>query len=162
MASPGTRPKVPGGNRPECPRVERSPSSPVRLLIVDDDESMLLVCRRFFQKSPPPRGIEITEAESGERAVELLSERGFDCVLCDYRMGAVTGVDVLAYAATTRPDAVRILMTGFESDALRTKASGAAGVHEVFEKPTTHRELEALLRERVLERWLAGIPPART
>lgn len=142
--------------------MEPPPASPVRLLIVDDDESMLLVCRRFFQKSPPPRGIEVTEAESGERAVELLSEREFDCILCDYRMGAVTGVDVLAYATATRPDAVRILMTGFESDALRAEATGPACVHEVFEKPTTHRELETLLRERVLERWLTAIPSTGT
>lgn len=135
--------------------------APVRLLIVDDDESMRLVCRRFFQRSPPSRGIEITEAESGERALELLEEREFDCVLSDYRMGAVTGIAVLAHAMEKRPKAVRIMMTGFASEALQTEATVQAGVHEFLEKPMTNRELEDLLRERVLERYLNLIPPVR-
>lgn len=133
--------------------------SPVRLLIVDDDATMRLVCTRFFQRSPPSRGIETTEAESGERAIELLAEREFDCILSDYRMGAVTGIDVLAYAMKNRPKAVRVMMTGFGSEALMLEATTQARVHEFFEKPMTNKELEELLRERVLERYLKILPP---
>lgn len=133
--------------------------APARLLIVDDDDSLRLVCRRFFERSPPPRGVVITEAESGEQAIEFLAERDFDCIVCDYRMGAVTGIDVLAYAMKVRPRAARIMMTGYASDALKLEALREAHVHEFFEKPAMNQELEDALRERVLERYLKQGPP---
>lgn len=141
--------------------MDRSQLSPVRLLIVDDDDAMRLIVRRFFQRSPPPQGIEITEAESGERAIELLAEREFDCILSDYRMGAVSGLDVLAYAMRERPEAVRLLMTGFYTADLHAEATLHAHVHDVMEKPMTSQELGALLNDRVLERYLRVAPPTR-
>lgn len=138
--------------------MERSQSLPVRLLVVDDDDSMRLVIRRFFQRANLPQGIEITEAENGERAIEILAEREFDCILSDYRMGAVTGIEVLAYAMLNRPKAIRILMTGFDTADLTIDATRRAVIHEVFEKPMTSRELGEVLNARVLERYLKVRP----
>ena len=132
--------------------------APVRLLIVDDDESMRMVCRRFFERSPPVRGIVVSEAESGERAIEMLREQEYDCVLSDFRMGAVTGVDVLEFAMHHRPKTARIMMSGFGSSELVNMATAKARIHDFIEKPMTTRELEAILREVVLERYLNLIP----
>ena len=133
--------------------------TPVRLLIVDDDDTMRMMCRRFFERSPPPRGIDISEAGSGEEAIDILRARDFDCVICDYRMGAVTGIDVLAFARKNRPKAVRILMSGFGSPDLVSAANVEARIHEFIEKPMTNPELETLLNEAVLERHLRRLPP---
>ena len=133
--------------------------TPVRLLIVDDDDTMRMMCRRFFERSPPPRGIDISEAGSGEEAIDILRAREFDCVICDYRMGAVTGIDVLAFARKNRPKAVRILMSGFGSPDLVSVANVEARIHEFIEKPMTNPELETLLNEAVLERHLRRLPP---
>lgn len=122
---------------------------------------MRLICRRYFERWSPPSGLEVSEAESGERAIELLGEREFDCVLSDYRMGAVTGIDVLAYALKTRPETIRIIMTGFAGAALMKDATERARVHEFLEKPITSDELEKLLRERVILRYLGAVGPAR-
>lgn len=119
---------------------------------------MRLVIRRFFQRANLPQGIEITEAENGERAIEILAEREFDCILSDYRMGAVTGIEVLAYAMLNRPKAIRILMTGFDTADLTIDATRRAVIHEVFEKPMTSRELGEVLNARVLERYLKVRP----
>ena len=128
-------------------------------MIVDDDDTMRMMCRRFFERSPPPRGIDISEAESGEEAIDILRARDFDCVICDYRMGAVTGIDVLAFARKNRPKAVRILMSGFGSPDLVSAANVEARIHEFIEKPMTSLELETLLNEAVLERHLRRLPP---
>jgi DNA-binding NtrC family response regulator len=133
----------------------------IRLLIVDDDVTMLMMCRRFFERSPPPRGIAISEAESGEQAIEMLRDNEYECVISDYRMGAVTGIDVLAFVMEKRPKAVRIIMSGFASPKLVMAATAEARVHEFIEKPMTSRELEAILRETVLERYLNLIPPVQ-
>lgn len=122
---------------------------------------MRLICRRFFQRAALPQGIEITEAETGESAIDLLTEREFDCVLTDYRMGAITGIEVLAYAQQKRPEAIRILMTGFGTTDLNVDATLRANAHEVFEKPMTSREIGEVLRERVLERYLKARPASQ-
>lgn len=131
----------------------------IRLLLVDDDETMRMVCRRFFERSPPARGIVVSEAESGEQAIEMLRDNEYDCVLSDYRMGAVTGLDVLAFALSHRPKAVRIMMSGFGSPDLVSTANVKARIHDFIEKPMTNRELETALRDVVLERYLKHLRP---
>jgi DNA-binding NtrC family response regulator len=133
----------------------------VRLLIVDDDTSMRMMLRRFFERSQPPRGIAISEAKSGEQAIEMLRDNEYDCVISDYRMGAVTGIDVLAFVMENHPKAVRIMVSGFGSPELVREATAEARVHEFIEKPMMSRELEAILRETVLERYLNLIPPVQ-
>ena len=134
----------------------------IRLLIVDDDFTTRMMCRRFFVRSPPPRGIAISEAESGEQAIEMLRDNEFECVISDYRMGAVTGIDVLAFVMENRPKTVRIMMSGFGSPKLVMAATAGARVHEFIEKPMTSGELEAILRETVLERYLNLMPPLQS
>lgn len=138
----------------------------VSVLLVDDDETMRLICRRFLARCGEVR--EVQEAASGEEAIELLRARSFDCVLSDYRMGAVSGIDVLAFARANRPKSVRVLFTGFAAPAILQDAMMRAGVHEFLEKPMTTSELEALLREKLVEPFLkplakrvqeAGAPP---
>ena len=133
----------------------------IRVLIVDDDFTMRMMLRRFFERSWPPRGIAVSEAESGEQAIEMVRDHEYDCVVCDYRMGAVTGIDVLAFVMENRPKAVRIMVSGFGSPELVRAATAEARVHEFIEKPMTSRELEAILRETVLARYLNLIPPVQ-
>ena len=127
-------------------------ASGVSVLIVDDDETMRMICRRFLARCAEVR--EVKEAANGEEAIELLRARSFDCVLSDYRMGAATGIDVLAFAQANRPRAVRILFTGFAAPAIQQEAMVRAGVHEFLEKPMTTSEIEALLREKMVEPFL--------
>lgn len=124
----------------------------VSVLIVDDDETMRLICRRFLARCAEVG--EIQEAASGEEAIDLLRARSFDCILSDYRMGAATGIDVLAFARANRPRTVRVLFTGFAAPAIHQEAMMRAGVHEFLEKPMTTSELETLLREKLVEPFL--------
>lgn len=128
--------------------------TPVRVLIVDDDETMRLICRRFFAKCEIASDLAVEEAASGEDAIEMLRNRPFDCILSDYRMGAVSGIDVLAFAKNERPKAVRILFTGFAVPAIHQAAMTQAQVHEFLEKPMKTQELEAMLREKMVEPFL--------
>ncbi len=121
----------------------------LRVLVVDDDPAMRLICRRFFEK----RGIAVREAASGEDAIDLLRGEAFDCVLSDYRMGAVTGIDVLEFAAAHRGDAVRVLLTGYPSPSIVEEARTRACVREFIEKPWNITDLEATLYEVVVERY---------
>ena len=122
---------------------------------------MRLICRRYFSRLTDVGELVIEEAESGEDAIEMLRDQPFDLILSDYRMGAATGVDVLAFALKERPKAVRVLFTGFASPAIHQAAIAQASVHEFFEKPMTTAELEDLLRTRLVDPFLKRLAKKR-
>jgi two-component system cell cycle response regulator CpdR len=115
------------------------------LLLVDDDESTRLMCGRFFRRQAR---VEVVEAANGEEALDHLRSARFDCVLSDYRMGALTGIDVLAAAVELQPQARRVLMSGFADPALEAAARRRARIDAFIEKPLSMPDFErALLRE---------------
>ncbi len=125
-----------------------------RILLVDDDATMRLIVRRIFAREAPM--IEIVEAFDGEEAIVKLGAGEFDCVLSDYRMGAVTGTDVLAFALKNHPRTTRILMSGFADPRIAASARERAQIHEFIEKPMTTAELSVVIREVVLERYFVA------
>ncbi|HUR68669.1 MAG TPA: response regulator [Candidatus Thermoplasmatota archaeon] len=126
------------------------------ILVVDDDETMLLICRRIFKAKLPD--LVITEANSGEHAIEILRGREFDVILTDFRMGPTNGIDVLAFALQERPGSIRILMSGFGDPGMIEKAKERGRIHEFIEKPVSTSEIERALTRHVIDRYLA---PAR-
>jgi len=119
-----------------------------RLLLVDDDDSTRMILRRFLQRAAPQ--LVVVEAHNGEDAIQRIANDPFDAVLSDYRMGLVSGLDVLAFALLRQPDAVRVLMTGFADPSLATAAKARAKVHAFIEKPISTREFEEVVRGSLL------------
>lgn len=81
--------------RAEAPyRLARFPETPVNLLLVDDDPKF----RAFMLKGLEESGMRVETAESGERASQILAERGrgsFDLLLLDVMLPGSSGWDVL-------------------------------------------------------------------
>jgi diguanylate cyclase (GGDEF)-like protein len=66
-------------------------ASAPRILIVDDVADNRMVLTRRFQR----RNFDITEADCGMAALELIERHSFDLVLLDIMMPDITGVEVL-------------------------------------------------------------------
>lgn len=126
-----------------------------RLLVVDDDPAMLFAVRRCLRRHRPD--VVVAEVASGEEAMPLLDRETFDCVLSDFRLGAVTGTDVLAYVRERQPSATRILMCGALDPAIVAEAQARAAVHACIEKPMGLEELETTIAG-LADRFLAGAP----
>src|SRR5215212_5970237 len=62
-----------------------------RLLIVDDIADNRTVLARRFER----RGFEISEADRGQRALDLIAQENFDLVLLDVMMPEMDGIEVL-------------------------------------------------------------------
>lgn len=62
-----------------------------RLLLVDDDE----MARDFMSIRLGRRGFDVTTAEDGFKALDLLQEKEFDLVLLDIMMPGISGLEVL-------------------------------------------------------------------
>lgn len=133
--------------------------SELRLLIVDDDflfaDSLPRLLRKSFSRPP----LAIAAARSPADALDLLAAERFDVVLCDFDLKAPqSGLDVLAQAARTNPDAFRILLSGHSPREI-PQDPGAA--YDAFlDKPMTLRAVVPRLAELLRARLGIEFEPA--
>jgi two-component system response regulator PilR (NtrC family) len=76
------------------------------ILVVDDELSM----RELLEYMLTKEGYQVTCAKSGREAIDLLGKNHFDLMLCDIRLGDITGLDVLRAAKNTDSDIVPIMI----------------------------------------------------
>lgn len=117
-----------------------------RVLLVDDDPATRLIVRRALAREGEAR---VDEAASGEEAIERLGREAFDCIVSDFRMGAVSGIDVLAFAKRKQPAARRVLMSGFADPGIVARAEQEASIHQFVEKPMGVTEFAHEIRRAV-------------
>lgn len=107
------------------------------ILIVDDDENI----RKAISLVLKAADRNLMQAESAEKAIELIDSIPFDLVITDLIMGRLTGIDVLRHAKNVNPDAYVIILTGYGDlssaiDALRLHAD------DYILKPSEDIEME--------------------
>jgi CheY-like chemotaxis protein len=66
-------------------------NKPENILLVDDDEFIRDIYSTKFSES----GVDVTTAENGKRALEMLAEKDFDVVLVDMIMPKMDGAEFL-------------------------------------------------------------------
>lgn len=111
-----------------------------RVLIVDDERSVRMTLAANLELE----GFEVTEAESGERALELLSQQPFDLILSDVRMPGIQGLELFRRAKRIQPDVPLILMSAFAVETVIEQAV-LEGVYTVLTKPFDVRDLASLI-----------------
>ncbi len=115
------------------------------VLCVDDEPLNLELLERSLR-----RRFEVLSAPSPERALELLREHAdVAVVLSDFRMPGMTGAELLAAATRMRPDARRVIVTGYADGENLLAAINAGQIHYVVKKPWRHPELHQLLDQLV-------------
>jgi predicted signal transduction protein with EAL and GGDEF domain/FixJ family two-component response regulator len=102
-----------------------------KLLLVDDDEVSLMLIAVALRE----RGFDVTEASSGDRALQLLSERQPDAMVLDAMMPGRDGFEVCrTLRATPGYEHLPVLMlTGLDDNASITRAF-EAGATDFFVK----------------------------
>jgi DNA-binding response OmpR family regulator len=86
-------------------------SRSAHILIVDDEAPIRLTMDSLLRR----RGYNVTTAEDGERALELLHQETFDLLLLDLSMPGLSGLDVAKRAHELQPEAAVIFLTGHGS-----------------------------------------------
>ncbi len=116
----------------------------IRLLMVDDE-------REFLQAVEPGlvrRGFDVTLAESGMRALELLASHSFDVVVLDVKMPGLDGVDVFREIKKRSPDLPVVMLTG-HGNIQQAFETSREGVDEYLTKPCDVETLARVLQEAV-------------
>lgn len=85
-----------------------SEQNPIPHILVVDDE---LAMRESLQEILELEGFQVSQAESGEAALELLRQTPVDLMLLDLKMAGMDGLQTTAAAKESSPDTVIIVLT---------------------------------------------------
>jgi two-component system response regulator PilR (NtrC family) len=101
-----------------------------RILVVDDEESI----REFLDIMLRKEGYEVTLAEDGARAIDLLKKKTFDLVISDLQMPQVTGMELLKHVRDNFPDLLFMMITAFGTTETAVEAM-KMGAYDYITKP---------------------------
>jgi two-component system KDP operon response regulator KdpE len=111
-----------------------------RILIVDDEPQI----RRVMRTTLVSEGYEVTDARSGDEALELANSAKFDLVLLDMNMPGMNGIETCR-EIRARSDAAIIMLTVRNSQKDKVDALDA-GADDYVTKPFGMPELLARIR----------------
>jgi DNA-binding NtrC family response regulator len=114
-----------------------NPSDRPQLLFVDDEPRVLASMKMLFFGTT----YTVHCAEGGARALEFLRNHPVDVIVSDQRMPGMSGVEFLRAARELRPQAMRILLTGYSD---LTSIIGSINDGEIFRfvnKPWANEDL---------------------
>ena len=113
------------------------PVETASVLVVDDEGANRYSVSKTLQRV----GYIVSEAASGEEALEVMGRQHFDVVLTDIRMPpGLDGVELLRRIKDESPDAIVILMTGYASLSTAVEAL-RLGAHDYLIKPSSSQDI---------------------
>jgi DNA-binding NarL/FixJ family response regulator len=114
------------------------------VVVCDDQKAFQQVMGMAISAEP---GLQVVgEAANGEEAIRVVSALQPDIVLLDVAMPVMDGLEALPLIRAGAPDALIVMLTGFGSDQVRTRAL-AEGADLFIEKGTNLPELLGQLRD---------------
>jgi signal transduction histidine kinase len=114
------------------------------LLVVDDEVDVLESLRHQFH-----RGYRVLTSVSGKQAIEILQEDDVEVILTDQRMPGMSGDQFLREARRLKPDAIRMLFTGYADIHAVISAVNEGHIFRYILKPWDTVELEGIIRQGV-------------
>src|ERR671915_206956 len=126
------------------------PEGQKHLLIVDDEGAL----REAIAERLAEHGFSVTQADSGEQALQRLTEFAFDILITDLRLPGIDGRQVLDAALERYPEIIAIVITGFGTvkDAVDAIKQGASDfITKPFQFDALLHVLTSALEQRRLK-----------
>lgn len=120
-------------------------TQPVRILIIDDDEDDFILTSGFIN-SIEDKTFDIQWCYNYKTALEHLASKKFQLYFVDYRLGAKTGIDLLAEAMKMNCEEPIILLTGKGNSAIDKQAMQMGAVDYLIKSELTAEKLERCIR----------------
>ena len=125
----------------------------LRILVTDDEREMRRAVERALSvyKVRLPEvegevGFVVEQAASGEEALEKIAQSPPDILLLDFKMGGMTGLDVLDALSHQERDMLTVMVTAYAS--LETAVTATKrGAFDFIAKPFTPTELKDTVRK---------------
>jgi len=111
------------------------------ILVVDDELSM----RELLEVLLAKEGYKVTCAENGRDAIARIKKTVFDLLLCDIRLGDITGIDVLKALKEENRDTVVIMISAYATTEAAVEAMNE-GAYDFVPKPFNNEELKQTIK----------------
>ena len=111
------------------------------ILVVDDELSM----RELLEVLLAKEGYKVTCAKNGQDAISIIKKTVFDLLLCDIRLGDITGIDVLKALREENQDTVVIMISAYASTEAAVEAMNE-GAYDFVPKPFNNEELKKTIK----------------
>lgn len=118
-----------------------------KILIIDDEAANLRLLRRVLGDE-----YETFAAQSGAEGLEILKDENVALIITDQRMPGMSGVQVLEASQKIRPDAIKILLTGYTDIQALIDAINSGNVYKYIQKPWDAEDLKLTVK-RALETY---------
>jgi PAS domain S-box-containing protein len=113
---------------------ESGERGPIRVLLVDDNDEWARFMARDMERAAPEVGV--TVATSANEAMLTVRDRGdLDCIVTDYRMPEVDGLQLLERVREDHPDLPFLLVTGDGSEDVAARAIESGVTDYVVKEP---------------------------
>ncbi len=123
-----------------------------KILVVDDEERIRRLIKMYLERE----AFEVTEAEDGEKALQLALEEDFDVILLDLMLPGIDGVEVCKELREKKATPV-IMLTAKGEESNRVQGF-EVGTDDYIVKPFSPREVvlrvKALLRRSSSTKFL--------
>ena len=117
------------------------------LLLVDDDRHVLDSMSQWLRG----KNYRVDTARDCQSAVSQIETKPYDLVICDVRLGAEDGFEVLAHCRENNPGTTVILVTGYGTVETGVEAI-RAGAFDLLTKPLLDQELEMSIDRALSQR----------
>ena len=119
------------------PQHATTDTAAMRVLVVDDEPRVSRSLVRLLRKH------DVTTVSSGVEALQCLSARSFDLVICDLKMPGMTGMALFEQLESERPEqAARFLFTTGGAWAAESQRFIAKHAERIVPKPFNRQQLE--------------------
>ena len=123
----------------------------LKVLVVDDEPGIRLGIARVLQgftvRVPDLNGevaFEVSQAESGEEALSLVSAAAPDILLLDHKLPGISGLEVLDLTSRKPHDWLTVMITAYATIDTAVQAT-KRGAHDFLAKPFTPDELKSTI-----------------
>ena len=108
----------------------------IRMLLVDDEDDFRITLAERLKL----RKIDVTDAGSGNEAIELVRQKSFDVAVIDVKMPGIDGIETLKQIKQIQPAMEIVMLTGHASIESGIKAM-KLGAYNYIMKPCDIDEL---------------------
>jgi FixJ family two-component response regulator len=122
-------------------------SSTAPVVYVVDDDMAVLESLRFLLETD---GFDVRTFGSGAALLSGIGTSEVDCLVIDYKMPNMSGIDLVSRLRNRDIATPIILITGYPDENIQEKAS-AAGIHHVLLKPHLEESLASRIRRAMQE-----------
>lgn len=121
------------------------------IYVVDDDIDVLGSLRFLLETD----GFDVRTFRSGTALLNGSAAAEADCIVIDYKMPAMSGIDLANSLRSRQVGTPIILITGYPDEHIREKAA-VAGIRHVLLKPHLEESLVSRIRGAIQERPVSG------